>query len=133
MDSTITSTVGTAVATTSVKPELAAEQQAVKAQQTEVVAADAVTATSKVHEADKESGKEALDDRVAEATRGMNEFFNSIDKDIRFHIDEDTSRSVVKVVEASSGDVIRQIPSEEVLELAARMSEASGLLVKEEI
>ncbi|WP_051216264.1 flagellar protein FlaG [Ferrimonas futtsuensis] len=129
MDSTITSAVGTAVATSSVKPEFAAEQQAVKAQQTEVVAADAVTATSKAGEA----AKEAMDERVAEATRGMNEFFNSIDKDIRFHIDEDTNRSVVKVVEAKSGDVIRQIPSEEVLELAARMSEASGLLVKDTI
>ncbi|TKB47250.1 flagellar protein FlaG [Ferrimonas sediminicola] len=133
MDSTIISTVGTTVATSSVKPELAGERQAAKAAQSEVVAADAVTAAAQAGEADRESGKEALGERVAEATRGMNEFFDSIDKDIRFHIDEETNRSVVKVIEVSSGDVIRQIPSEEVLELAARMSEASGLLMKDKI
>ncbi|SDK06197.1 flagellar protein FlaG [Ferrimonas sediminum] len=128
MDSTLINTIGTDVAKPVLKPELATEQQRNKAEQVEAVAADAVTATARTEEK-----KEAFDERVAEATRGMNEFFDSINKEIRFHIDEDTDRSVVKVIEANSGDVIRQIPSEEVLELAARMSEASGLLVKDEI
>ncbi|USD38618.1 MULTISPECIES: flagellar protein FlaG [Ferrimonas] len=131
MDSTLINSVGTPVAVSAVKPELSAEQQLQKAGQAEAVAADAVTATAKAEEANE--SKQNQDDRIAQATHGMNEFFDSMNKEIRFHIDEKTDRSVVKVVEAKTGEVIRQIPAEEVLELAARMSEASGLLMKEEI
>jgi flagellar protein FlaG len=39
---------------------------------------------------------------------------------------------VVKVTDAGSGDVIRQIPSEEALQLAENLSEVRSLLFKAE-
>lgn len=126
MDITLTPQAGTIAASFDAKDVNSLSNQATQA---EPVAADAVTATQ---EAQKQDDVE-LQERVEKATQGLNEFFSSIQKNIQFSIDEDTDRSVVKVLEASSGEVIRQIPAESVLELAAKMSKASGLLVEEMI
>ncbi|WP_169308229.1 flagellar protein FlaG [Ferrimonas aestuarii] len=126
MDITLTPQAGTIAASSDAKDVNSLSNQATQA---EPVAADAVTATQ---EAQKQDDVE-LQERVEKATQGLNEFFSSIQKNIQFSIDEDTDRSVVKVLEASSGEVIRQIPAESVLELAAKMSKASGLLVEEMI
>ena len=126
MDITLTPQAGTIAASSDVKYVNSLSNQATQA---EPVAADAVTATQEV----QKQGDAELQERVEKATQGLNEFFSSIQKNIQFSIDEDTDRSVVKVLEASSGDVIRQIPAESVLELAAKMSKASGLLVEEMI
>lgn len=44
-------------------------------------------------------------------------------KHFKFHIDEQTSSSVVVVTDTETDEVIRQIPSEEVLELAGKIDE----------
>lgn len=61
----------------------------------------------------------ALDDAVAK----VDSFLKAQNRDLAFTIDENTNRSVVTVKDATSGDVIRQIPSEEVLKLAERIQE----------
>lgn len=43
-----------------------------------------------------------------------------------FSIDEPTGQTVITVREQASGDVIRQIPAEEVLAVAARIREMQG-------
>jgi len=53
-------------------------------------------------------------------------------RSINFAIDDGSGRVVVKVTDASSGDVIRQIPSEEALRLAENLSEVRSLLFKAE-
>lgn len=60
-----------------------------------------------------------LDDAVAK----VESFLKVQNRDLAFTIDENTNRSVVTVKDSKSGDVIRQIPSEEVLKLADRIQE----------
>ena len=48
---------------------------------------------------------------------------------LRFEVDKDTDKVIVKVVDRATGEVIRQIPNEEVVRIARLMSEGSGLLV----
>jgi flagellar protein FlaG len=67
----------------------------------------------------KKADSRALEKAVATA----NEFVQTIQRDLHFSIDDETERTVVKVVESSSGDVIRQIPDETFLELARKMKE----------
>lgn len=43
-------------------------------------------------------------------------------RELAFSIDESSGRTVVRVIDASSGDVVRQMPSDEVLRLADRLS-----------
>lgn len=50
--------------------------------------------------------------------------------DVRFEIDKDIDKVIVKVVDKSSGEVIRQIPSEEVVRIAKVLEgKLPGLLV----
>lgn len=46
-------------------------------------------------------------------------------RQLHFEINEDANRTVISVLDKDSGEVIRQIPSEEALALAIRLREAS--------
>lgn len=58
---------------------------------------------------------------LEEASREIEQFLQSQNRNLAFSVDQSTERSVVTVTEADSGDVIRQIPSEEILRLAERL------------
>ncbi|RUO65845.1 flagellar protein FlaG [Pseudidiomarina planktonica] len=46
-------------------------------------------------------------------------------RNLQFSVNEDADRTVIKVVDSKSGDVIRQIPSEDLVRLAERLREDS--------
>lgn len=66
--------------------------------------------------------------KLADAVEKINDFIQIARSDLVFSVDEHTGRTVVAVVDAQTQEVIRQIPSEEVLAIAARLDEARGLL-----
>ncbi|RLJ16747.1 hypothetical protein DJ030_09815 [bacterium endosymbiont of Escarpia laminata] len=67
-------------------------------------------------------------DVPAEVLKGavsqMQDFAQVLQRELQFDLDEDSGRTVVRVIDRKSGDLIRQIPSEEVLALAEHMQEA---------
>lgn len=63
----------------------------------------------------------------------LDAFVSTFNKGLSFRLDEDSGRSVVTVYEVSTGDVIRQIPEKEMLELAQQMSLHTGGLVAEKV
>ncbi|TRO07467.1 flagellar protein FlaG [Ectopseudomonas mendocina] len=81
-----------------------------------------------VAEKEKPSETEASPERIQEAVSSIQEFVQSVRRDINFSLDDSSGRVVVKVTDAQSGDVIRQMPSEEALKLAESLSEARSLL-----
>ncbi|MGY2460634.1 flagellar protein [Vreelandella sulfidaeris] len=48
---------------------------------------------------------------------------------LEFELSEDTSRVITRVVDRESGEVIRQIPAEEVLKIAERLEEMQGQII----
>ena len=52
----------------------------------------------------------------------------SVKRNLEFSIDEPSVKVFVKVIASGSGEVIRQIPNEEVLKLANSLNDASSLL-----
>jgi flagellar protein FlaG len=60
---------------------------------------------------------------LEQALGDISEFLQNRSTQLAFSVDEATDRSVVTVKDAESGDVIRQIPSEEVLKFAERINE----------
>lgn len=54
-------------------------------------------------------------------------------RNLQFSIDEETGRSVVKVVDATTNEVIRQFPSEELLAITRSIDKFSGLFVKQKV
>lgn len=71
------------------------------------------------------------EEQLKEAAEKINEFIEAMTHDLSFSVDKDTNRTVVKVLERDSGEVIRQIPAEEVLKIAKMLDELKGLIIRE--
>lgn len=71
-------------------------------------------------------------EQVEAAVATIQDFVQSVRRSINFSLEEGGGRVIVKVTDAGSGDVIRQIPSEEALQLAENLSEIRSLLFKAE-
>ncbi|GHU07170.1 hypothetical protein FACS1894158_15080 [Betaproteobacteria bacterium] len=92
----------------------------VQAQQPSSVQAD----NPAVHDPTKPS-------ELQSAVAKIQEFVSKAASDINFSIDEDSGRTVVKVIDRTTKDVIRQMPSQEMLDLAQAMDKLQGLLIKQ--
>jgi flagellar protein FlaG len=71
--------------------------------------------------------REQLDEAMVEVKKAL----APVARNLQFSIDDETGRSVVKVVDSSTNEVIRQIPSEELLAITHSMDKFSGLFVKQ--
>jgi flagellar protein FlaG len=60
---------------------------------------------------------------VQNAVQQLNAYVQNMRRDLRFSVDEDSGRSVVKVVDSETGETIRQFPAEEVLAVSRVLSE----------
>ncbi|MDC8830452.1 flagellar protein FlaG [Alteromonas gilva] len=67
--------------------------------------------------------REEQGQEIAGAVQEIQTFLQAQNRNLAFSVDENTNRSVVTVKDSSSGDVIRQIPSDEVLRLAERIKD----------
>ncbi|MDG1580346.1 flagellar protein FlaG [Pseudomonas sp. GOM6] len=81
-----------------------------------------------VSAAEDESARTQVEDAVST----IQGFVQSVRRNLDFQLDDSTGRVVVKVTDSESGDVIRQIPSEEALKLAESLEEVRSLLFKAE-
>lgn len=73
--------------------------------------------------ADNDRQREESEQGIEAAIEEIREFANIQNRQLDFSIDEDSQRRVIRVLDAESGDVIRQIPTDEVLQLAERIKE----------
>lgn len=83
---------------------------------------------------EKQSPSQASADRaeIDRAAAKVNEVLSLADPQLKIEVDRETERVIVKVLEQKSGEVIRQIPPEELLELEKYLSSPKGLLVQEQ-
>nr|WP_255722115.1 flagellar protein FlaG [Ectothiorhodospira lacustris] len=78
-----------------------------------------------------ESDIKELTASVDNAVKRINEFVQVVQRDLQFTVDDSTGRTVVRVYDTESEELIRQLPPDEVLAIAAFMDELKGMLVKE--
>jgi flagellar protein FlaG len=62
----------------------------------------------------------------------LSDFANAMNVRIAFLVDQATGKTVIKVIDQETQEVIRQIPPEEMLRLVARMSRLLGVLLNRE-
>ncbi|QJD58845.1 flagellar protein FlaG [Pseudomonas sp. gcc21] len=79
-----------------------------------------------------EQPADAERNQLESAVTDMQQFVQSVSRDIDFTLDHESGRTVVNVTDRASGNVIRQIPSEEALRLSESLSEIRSLLFKAE-
>jgi flagellar protein FlaG len=73
-------------------------------------------------------------EQVAHAVAQLNQSPQARAQGLEFSIDQDSKRTVVKVIDQTTKEVLRQIPSPEALEIAKSLGNAShnaGLLIKQ--
>ncbi len=79
-------------------------------------------------------GKAASASDLQSAVSHLNDYVQSLRRELQFSVDDASGQTVVKVVDPNSGELIRQIPSEEVLEISHRLQEnVAGLLVNTKV
>ncbi|WP_223517042.1 flagellar protein FlaG [Pseudomonas sp. GL-B-19] len=81
---------------------------------------------------DQSKGSETEQGRLKAAIQEIEKFVQSVKRNLEFSIDEASGQVVVKVIASESGEVVRQIPNEEVLKLANSLNDASSLLFSAE-
>ena len=73
--------------------------------------------------------KKVQKDKIERVAEAMQNYVKSIRTDLKIKVDNDTGVIVVKVISEDDGRVIREIPPEEVLELAAKVEELIGVFL----
>jgi len=61
----------------------------------------------------------------------INDFLKSSSSNLQFMVDVDTKKVVVRVVDSETNQLIRQIPSEEMVAISKALDQMTGLLVKQ--
>lgn len=70
---------------------------------------------------------------VIRAIEHANNSFEGVFTQFEFSIHEKTKEIMVKILDRESGEVIREIPPEQILDMIAKMWELAGILVDERI
>jgi flagellar protein FlaG len=67
------------------------------------------------------------------AVSEMNDFVQSIQRELHFTVDEDSGRTVVKVIDKSTNEVVRQVPPEDLMAMLKEFSKPAqpGLIFKD--
>lgn len=78
----------------------------------------AVSAAESVNDAEK----------VKNAVSEIEKFLSSTRRNLEFSTDEESGKIVVKVIASETGELIRQLPSEEALRIAHSLSDVNSLL-----
>lgn len=92
------------------------------AQATNAAPAGGSTETTQVAPVDTRTAVQA-------AARQIDSYLKSVGRQVEFRVDDDTNTTVVTVRNTATGEVVRQIPSEEALQLARHLEGGSSALL----
>jgi flagellar protein FlaG len=62
-------------------------------------------------------------DDLKQAVSKLNDYVQNVQRNLQFSIDKESGATVVKVIDAKSEEVIRQMPTEETLRIARSLAE----------
>ncbi|WP_083917630.1 flagellar protein FlaG [Uliginosibacterium gangwonense] len=129
------------------KPVERSESVKAKVDDKSLIANQSTETTSATSQASAQPSREQVDQAMKEVKQAL----PLPARNLQFSIDEDTGKTVVKVVDPTTKEVIRQIPSEEILAIAKALDksmtvdkamnldksrtsdQSTGLLVKQKV
>lgn len=65
---------------------------------------------------------------LADVVSDLNSLVRELHRELKFSVDEDSGDTVIKVIDKETKEVVRQIPSEELMHLRKRLQEAAGVI-----
>lgn len=81
--------------------------------------------------ADLEKTSRPTKEAIAKAAVDIQNFVKDMGRNLAFSIDETTGYNVVRVVNPETNELIRQLPSEELLKIAKNMRDLGNVLVNQ--
>jgi len=74
---------------------------------------------------------------LVQAMKELQEFVDALGRDLNFRVDESINRSIITVRDATTKQVVRQIPAEEIVSIARQITDSlreirAGLLMNDE-
>ena len=83
-----------------------------------------------VKAASKEDAQSELRE-VKQAVSDINKAMQFMSRELEFSVDTDSERTVVKVIDQQTREVIRQMPTKEALEIGKALKKVQGLLIRQ--
>ena len=68
-------------------------------------------------------------DQLEQITKELNDNFRIFNTALSFSVDDNTGTTVIRILDRDTDKVIREIPPDELLQLAAKLTEVLGRLV----
>lgn len=69
--------------------------------------------------------------QVKRALEAANRMMQSLGSSLKFSVDQGTGRTLIQVIDTSTHQLIRQIPSEEMLAISRALDRLQGLLLRQ--
>jgi flagellar protein FlaG len=121
--------IGNAVASSAVLPDTHYVSQVKPGtSDAEVVAKVAATV---IKPSSVDSTSQPTRDVVAKAAADLQNFVQSMGRNLSFSVDETTGYHVVRVVNPNTGELVRQLPSEELLKISRDFERLNNALVSQ--
>ena len=73
---------------------------------------------------EKETTQEA--EPIEDVVSNLNDLVRNLQRELRFSVDTKSGDTIIKVVDRETDEVVRQIPSEEIVALRQRLEETTG-------
>lgn len=70
-------------------------------------------------------------ERVEQAVQQIQSYLNDSQRELQFQVDSDSGRTIVRVVNPETKELIRQIPGEEMLKLARAIGSNGGRIISD--
>jgi flagellar protein FlaG len=83
--------------------------------------------------ASAEKQNEMQRQQLEKVVERLEEFVGTLNKGLAFRIDEESGRSIVTIYDKRSGEIVRQIPDEDILTLSRQIASHSGGLVTTQV
>ncbi|MFT5218342.1 MAG: flagellar protein FlaG [Planctomycetota bacterium] len=77
--------------------------------------------------------QEAIKDRLESSVSRLTALASTVQRDLQFSVDEDSGEMVITVLDSKTAEIIRQIPSKEVLALSQNIESLKGALFSAEV
>lgn len=74
----------------------------------------------------------ADNEKITNAVKNINKTIQALSQNLEFSLDKEDSRVIVKIVDQQTKEVLRQIPTEETLEIARSLDKLKGLLIHQQ-
>lgn len=84
---------------------------------------------SKSNEQQPFAGNNLSEKQVQDAVDSTNKELTKLETNLRFSVHKKTRQIVVKIIDTNTQEVIKEVPSEKILDMVASMMERAGLIL----